>query len=69
MRYNKGCVNYQVLPMQSRTRGRQATPTQTQRRDLLRMLSELAEAGDTNAIGWLLALDELRRRNREDIRV
>ena len=49
-------------PMQKRTRGRQAAPTKTQRRNMQRMLSELAEAGDTNAIGWLLALEELRRR-------
>lgn len=42
-------------------RGTQAFPTREQRRDMAKMLTEMATAGDTNAAGWLLLLHELRR--------
>ncbi|MEG3081305.1 hypothetical protein R3F64_15685 [Halomonas sp. 5021] len=42
-------------------RSKQVFPTQERRRELIRLLDELAEAGDANAIGWLLLLDNLKR--------
>jgi len=43
-------------------RGKQTYPTREQRREMAKMLSEMAGAGDTNAAGWLLLLSELRQR-------
>lgn len=42
-------------------RGKQVAPTQDRRRELMRLLDEMAAAGDVNAAGWLLALHELRQ--------
>lgn len=46
-------------------RSKQVFPTQSRRRELTRLLDDLAEAGDPNAIGWLLLLDTLKRNQEE----
>lgn len=47
--------------MKKPIRGPQVAPTQERRRELTKMLDEMASAGDANSAGWLLALHELRK--------